>query len=234
MSVTTAPPASGVRGKRSGGRRVLRGLGWTLIVCGVLVLLFVVYQLFVTNVITDRIQDGLRRDFLGQVQGGETSQGAAGQQPIPGEAAGIIRIPDIGLNMVFVEGVTPEHLKRGPGHYPATPMPGEGGNVGIAGHRTTYSKPFWALDELAPGDRIIARTREGRFVYEVTWTEVVGPDRTGVLDKVPPGAQASEPLACAEEECITLTTCHPRFSAAQRLIVRGVLVHAGPGEGVAR
>lgn len=227
MSVTTAPAASHVRRKRSGGRRALRGLGWTLIVSGVLVLLFVVYQLLVTNVITDRIQDGLRRDFVAQLGAGEAPQTAGNPQPIPGEAAGILRIPDIGLNMVFVEGVTPEHLKRGPGHYPSTPMPGEGGNVGIAGHRTTYAKPFWALDELAPGDRIIARTREGRFVYEVTWTEVVGPDRTGVLDEVPRGAQAPEPLVCAEGECITLTTCHPRFSAAQRLIVRGVLVESG-------
>lgn len=236
MSITTAPSTPGVPRTRSGGRPVLRALGWFFILAGVLVLLFVVYQLFVTNLITDRIQEGLRQDVVRELETDEVGQPGGGQpeggnpgRPIPGEAAGILRIPNIDLNVVFVEGATPEHLKRGPGHYPTTPMPGEGGNVGIAGHRTTYGKPFWAMDELEPGDRIFVRTREGRFVYEVTWAQVVGPGRSEVLDEVAPRDRSTKPLACGDVECITLTTCHPRFSAAQRLIVRGVLVQGPPG-----
>lgn len=220
MSVVTAPAADRVRRRRSFGRRVLRGIGWTFLTAGVLVVLFIAYQLFITNVITDRIQEGLRRDLVRELEQGERSGGGAAARPIPGEGLGILRIPAIDLNAVFVEGVDPADLKRGPGHYPTTPMPGEGGNVGIAGHRTTYGKPFWALDELERGDEIFVRTREGRFVYRVTRSLVVAPHQSEVLDPT------SRPA-------LTLTTCHPRFSAAQRLVVNGVLVQAPAGVKVA-
>jgi sortase A len=227
MSVATARPPAEARRKGSVGRRFVRGFGWTLMSAGVLLILFVVYQLFVTNVITDRFQDGLRQDLAERFQQ-PAGGGGGGPNPLPGEALGVIRIPAIGLDAAFVEGTAPEDLKKGPGHYDSTPMPGEGGNVGIAGHRTTYGKPFWALDELGAGDQILVRTAEGRFVYRVTWTRVVTPDRGEVLGVA--GSEARDgSLLCGEVECLTLTTCHPRFSAAERLIVRGVLVGAPPG-----
>jgi sortase A len=119
------------------------------------------------------------------------------------------------LDMVFVEGSGPEPLKKGPGHYERTALPGEVGNVGIAGHRTTYLHPFWGLNTLKRGDLIELQTRRGTFRYAVRWQRVVSPTGYWVLKrtKVP---------------SLTLTTCHPRFSARERLIVRAVQV-SGPG-----
>lgn len=220
MRAVTAPAPPSARRRRSAGRRILRGLGWAFLTAGVLVVLFIVYQLFVTNLITDRIQEGLRRDLVRELDRAEGAGGGSAPRSIPGEGVAILRIPAIALDAAVVEGVDPAHLKRGPGHYPRTPMPGEGGNVGIAGHRTTYGKPFWALDQLVPGDEIFLRTREGRFVYRVTERRVVAPDRSEVLEPTP-------------RPTLTLTTCHPRFSAAQRLIVHGELVRAPAGVEVA-
>jgi sortase A len=193
----SAAPTSPQTETRSRGRRWLRRIGWTLITAGVLILLFVVWELVGTNFITNRHQDELRQDLARGIP----------LRPIPGEALGIIRIPEIRLDMVFVEGVSVEALRKGPGHYPKTPYPGEEGNIAIAGHRTTYAKPFWSLDELEQGDTIILFTRAGKFTYEVRWKRVVSPYEVEVLRPT-------------ERPSLTLTTCNPRFSAAERLIVR--------------
>lgn len=192
---------------RSVVRRILRGAGWTFITLGVLLLLFVVYELFGTNLITDRAQRGLRNDLEQQL----ASPPPRELKPIPGQALGILRIPDINLNMAVVEGVSVEDLKKGPGRYPSTALPGHRGNAAIAGHRTTYGKPFWALNAVEKGDPIFVRTREGSFRYEVVWQRVVTPDRSEVLDRT-------------RRPSLTLTTCNPRFSAAERLIIRATLV----------
>lgn len=223
MSLTTRARAEGSVHRRSGRRRVLRGIGWTLITVGLLLLLFVAYELWGTNVITARHQDALRdtldRQFRAAERRGDLGEQSRSPAPIPGEALGIMRIPRIGLNMAFIEGVGTDDLKKGPGHYPTTPLPGEPGNTGIAGHRTTYGKPFWSLDEVRRGDRIYLRTLEGTFVYEVAWRRVVTPDQHQVLDPT-------------DRPALTLTTCNPRFSAAERLIVRALLVR-GPTQEVA-
>ncbi|MGH3443526.1 MAG: class E sortase, partial [Nitriliruptorales bacterium] len=121
--------------------------------------------------------------------------------------------------LVAVEGVSREQLQRGPGHYPGTALPGEDGNVVISGHRTTYGAPFFRLDELQPGDRIhvLDRARQ-EWVYEVRKSQVVAPTALWVTERDPLGTGA--PM-------LTLTTCHPRFSSAQRLIVFAELV-GGP------
>jgi sortase A len=124
----------------------------------------------------------------------------------------IIRIPKIGVDKAVVEGVGVPDLKKGPGHYPTSPMPGQPGNAAIAGHRTTYGAPFYRLDELHPGDEIRVTTRQGRFRFSVESTEIVKPSQTEVLD--PP----KDGLAH-----LTLTTCNPRYSARQRLVVHAVL-----------
>jgi sortase A len=123
----------------------------------------------------------------------------------------IIRIPGIGLEKAVVEGVSLPALKRGPGHYPDTPLPGQPGNAAIAGHRTTYGAPFSRLDELDRGDPILVTTRQGRFRYEVSSKTVVRPSETSVLD-------------ASDDNRLTLTTCEPKFSAARRLIVVATLV----------
>ncbi|HEX6331526.1 MAG TPA: sortase [Actinomycetota bacterium] len=126
---------------------------------------------------------------------------------VPGEAIAIIRIPKIEVDIVVVEGTGIEDLKKGPGHYDDTAYPWEeSGRVGIAGHRTTYGSPFWSLDELAPGDRIVLATEYGIFEYRVTESRIIPPSDGSVLEQT-------------DGPSLVLTTCHPRFSAAQRLIV---------------
>ncbi len=216
MTVETLPRARARRARSSVARRILRGTGWTLITVGVLLLLFVAYELFGTNLITDRYQRTLKADLSVQF---DRVRSAGGRPPkpkaIPGEALGIIRIPKIGLSAAFVEGVSTDDLKKGPGHYPATPLPGEEGNFALAGHRTTYGKPFWSLDKLRAGDEIFIRTTEGQFVYRVLWQRVVHPSQSEVLDPT-------------RRPVVTLTTCSPRFSAAERLIIRAEMVRAPP------
>jgi len=201
-------------------RRVVRGIGKTLISVGVLLLLFVVYQLWGTGLTHDREQRDLRSQFARQLAAPAaadpvvTTPGAPATQPtrtvpvplVEGEAAAVIAIPKIGLDEVVVEGVGVEDLKKGVGHYPDTKMPGETGNAAFAGHRTTYGHPFNRLDELAMGDEISLTTRVGTFKYAVMEKKVVTPEAVEVLDPTP-------------DNRLTLTTCHPKYSAEQRLIV---------------
>lgn len=128
-------------------------------------------------------------------------------QPPVGAAVGQLWIPRIGISDTIVQGVGDAQLEQGPGHYPGTALPGEVGNVAIAGHRTTYAHPFYNLDALASGDEIYVLTTQGYFRYTVTGSQVVSPDDTSVLDATP------------GEATLTLTTCNPRYSAAQRLVV---------------
>ncbi len=202
-TATRTEPSTPPRAERRRGR-VLRGIGKTLIAAGVLVLLFVAYELWGTDFVTKRYQSTLRADV---------GDRGFSLRPIPGDAAGYIRIPKIDLDMVFVEGTGVEELKKGPGHYSDTPMPGAKGNVGIAGHRTTYARPFWDLQKLQRGDDVILETRRGWFRYRVQWQRIVGPTDYWVLEET-------------KRPAVTLTTCHPRFSAAQRLVVRAVLVES--------
>jgi sortase A len=124
----------------------------------------------------------------------------------PGDALGRIRVPRLGINYVFVEGSGAESLRKGPGHYMSTVLPGQRGTVGVAGHRTTYLAPFRELDRMRRGDLITLTMPYGRFTYEVTRSQVVRPSRVAVLrDKARNG--------------LVLTTCTPLFSAARRLIV---------------
>ena len=141
--------------------------------------------------------------------------------PSPGDPVFHLRIPKIELDTVVVEGVRPEDLVDGPGHYPACRngfelplcskheevLPGEKGRVIVSGHRTTYGAPFWDMDRLERGDPVIVRTDWGRFVYRVTRHRIIDAEDSGSVVKM--GKKAE----------IMFTTCHPRFSAAQRLLV---------------
>ena len=119
-----------------------------------------------------------------------------------------IKIPSIGLDSRVVQGVAPADLKRGPGHYLNTPMSGELGNAAIAGHRTTYGEPFADLDRVAVGDEIIVTTVAGRFMYRMTGSEIVAPSASEVVATTDPTVAT-----------LTLTTCHPRWTARQRLVL---------------
>lgn len=123
-----------------------------------------------------------------------------------GEPLGRIDIPRLDKRFVFVSGVSADELKKGPGHYHTTAMPGEHGTVGVAGHRTTHAAPFRHIDRLRPGDRISIRMPYGRFSYTVEGSIVVSPSNTESLRRV-------------RHDRVALTTCHPPFSDAQRLVV---------------
>lgn len=206
-------------------RRIVAGIGRTCIAAGVLILLFVAYQLWGTGLAEARSQDRLRSDFLDALEApttttsstttpstvpGAPDEPTTTQSPAPptptGEAVAIIRIPKIGVEKAVVEGVSVNALKQGPGHYPTTPLPGQPGNAAIAGHRTTYGAPFYRTDELTTGDLIQVTTRQGEFTYKVREKKIVRPTQNEVLDP-------------SEENLLTLTTCNPRFSAAQRLVI---------------
>lgn len=140
-----------------------------------------------------------------------------------GDALTRIKIPKLGVDVVVVEGTTPAALKAGAGHYRGTPLPCETGNVSIAGHRTTYGKPFAQLDRLGPGDQIILETPVGTCTYEVTNRGdtpnpfVVDPSNISIVANTP------------GERNLTLTTCHPKGSAKQRLVIRANLVSGAIG-----
>ncbi|MDQ4131666.1 MAG: class E sortase [Actinomycetota bacterium] len=197
-------------------RRVIRGIGKTFIGAGMLIFLFVAYQLWGTGVAESRSQRSLEKSF-NQSVGTGTTPSTASQTPVTtsppelGDAVALISIPKIDVEKYVVEGVGVEDLKEGPGHYPDTPMPGEPGNAAIAGHRTTYGAPFYSLDKLTAGDSILVTTHAGRFQYDVQELKIVGPNDAFVLDPT-------------DDNRLTLTTCNPRYSAAQRLIVVAQLI----------
>ena len=190
---------------------VLSVAGRTLIALGLLVLGFVGFELVGTNLAEARSQSTL----MGQLTAPPPPVDLPVSKPLPGpapppppvgSAVAQIRIPRIGVDKAVVEGVELSDLRKGPGHYKGTPLPGQPGNAAIAGHRTTYGAPFFRLDEMQPGDTIFVSTAQGAFRYEVRQTVVVKPTQTDII----------APTAGNQ---LTLTTCEPRFSAAKRLVV---------------
>jgi sortase A len=133
--------------------------------------------------------------------------------PAEGDPIGDLRIPVIGVDQVFVEGTNTADLRKGPGHYIGTPIPGQAGNASIAGHRTTYGHPFYNLDAVKKGDPIVVTTLQGVFVYDTFSNQVVSPNDSSVI-------------ANTAANWLTLTTCNPRFSASTRLIVHARLAHS--------
>jgi sortase A len=144
------------------------------------------------------------------------------QPPERGAPVGFISIPQIGADFYIVEGVELRWLQEGPGHFPQTPMPGQAGNAALAGHRTTFKAPFNRIDELVPGDQMTVVTLQGTFTYEV----LPQPSENGE----PPsghyivGPYATEILDDKGDNRITLMACHPKYSAAQRIVVEAKLV----------
>ena len=166
---------------------------------------------FYTNLLQDRYQSRLDR----QIESAEIRQAYLDRKVAIGDSLTRILIPDIDVNVVVVEGTTASALRAGAGHYPATPLPCEVGNVSIAGHRTTYGRPFHNVDQLEVGDEITLETPIGTCTYKVSQAPFpVSPTTLEVVANTP------------EEATLTLTTCHPKGSARQRLIVKATLVHS--------
>ena len=218
-------------------RKTIREIGWDLITAGLVVLLFVVYQLWGTGFAEAASQAKLKKQFdspaataaasvtatgntssagSGTTGGGGDASTIGGAAAVPvagppeGSAIAFLDIPKINVEKYVVQGVADSDLSEGPGHYPNTPMPGQPGNVAIAGHRTTYGAPFFDLNELQPGDDIYITvytgTEQTKFLYVVSSSEVVKPTDVGVIGPT-------------TDNQLTLTTCNPRYEATTRLIV---------------
>lgn len=225
-------------------RRGLGVLGELLITTGVLVLLFVVWQLWWTDVTAGREQaravSGLEQRFErparaagstarstqstppGSAPAGDSSGAAAAGDPLvsftgitTGTDFAIIRVPRFGDDYArpVLQGSGTEELEQGVGHYVGTAMPGQVGNFAIAGHRTTYGRPFHDIDKLRRGDAVIIETKRDYYVYRVRSHTIVRPWQTEVIAPVPehPGEQ---PRA----RWLTMTSCHPKYSATYRYI----------------
>ena len=214
-------------------RAVLRGLGELLVTAGLVVLLFVVYQVYWTNVESDRAQaqitDSLQKTWKAApdpTPSPGTTTAPALQAPSDGTGFALIRIPRLGSGWVkpVVEGVTLPDLHRGIGHYPDTALPGQVGNFAVAGHRATNGEPFRDLNEVKVGDSIVLETQDMWFVYVVDKTFKVLPTGTWVIDPVPGQPRGTTPT----QKLVTLTTCDPRWGHTRRLIVSGHLVDQQP------
>ncbi|MEA3020459.1 MAG: sortase [Actinomycetota bacterium] len=189
--------------RRKWARRSLSGASLALLLVAVGLLGFPFY----TNLYQARVQQRLDR----QLASPKLEQAYKAGNLKSGDALTRIKIAAIGVDVVVVEGTTQSALRAGAGHYPQTPLPCEAGNVAIAGHRTTYGKPFHNLDLLKPGDTIVLDTPIGSCTYKITKPPfVVLPTDTTVV------AKTAVPT-------LTLTTCHPKGSASHRLVVQAEL-----------
>jgi sortase A len=236
------------------------GIGRTLVTLGLLILLFVGYQLWGTDVFTARAQTKLERE-LETLKDGVTSTppttrdeptnttattpgtttttttAPAGPLQLPpiaqGDPLGRIQVPAAGVDWIFVQGTEREDLSKGPGHYPSTPLPGQVGNAAIAGHRTTHGAPFYNIDRVRartadqPGDFIVTETLIGTHVFEVIEQRIVTPSDTWVAG---PMTLSEHQLNRRElgldptKSYLTLTSCHPRYSARERIVILAELI----------
>jgi sortase (surface protein transpeptidase) len=263
---------AGSRSRSDIARTVLRGIGQTLITLGVVVLLFVVYEVYVTDLFGHQKQAAATSavDEVWASEGAATATTVVVQSPdqlvtdprqrvptyvpLTGEGFAKLYVPAFGADYVFtvVEGTDPDDLYIGPGHYSDTQLPGQPGNFAIAGHRVSKGSPFNDLGLLASCDAMVVETRDDWFIYRVlpmadeadTWAstqhahcEGVGV-QTGSYNGVY-GREITVPTDYAQvlpvphvtstevppdaQRMITLTTCHPQFSDAQRMIIHGVL-----------
>lgn len=211
------------------GRAVARGVGELLITAGLVLLLFVAYQLVWTNFVARQAQGEVAdqiRDEWQRPPGRTTAAVGTDLRDVDfGEGFAFLRIPRLGRNwsVPVVQGVGLDDLARGVGHYPGSAGPGEVGNFAVAGHRATNGEPFAYLDRLRRGDVVVAETRSRWFTYVVDRTRIVLPGDTWVIDPVP-----GQPRAEPTERLLTLTTCNPRWASTERLIVFGHLQSSRP------
>jgi sortase A len=236
-----APAPGGGSAPRGALSRTLQIAGELMLTAGVILLLFVAWQLWWTNLDADARQRDIVRDFARSL-GSPASPPASAVNPAPanaatvnagpgpaavavepesGETIGIVYIPRFGAGYTrpVVQGTTSEVLDAlGLGHYPGTAMPGAAGNFAVAGHRQTHGAVLDNIDTLVPGDRIYVQTREGYYVYRFRNSEIVLPSATEVLLPVP-----SQLAATPTESYLTMTSCNPRFGSQERIIAYSLL-----------
>lgn len=205
----------------SGARRVTGVVGEVLITAGVLVLLFLVYQLVWTNVQADRAAAAKSENLIHTWQQQSPDAPEFDLPLAKGEAFALLYIPRLGddYRVPIVQGVALENLAAGVGHYPRTALPGEVGNFSVAGHRATNGEPFAYLDQVRPGDAVVVETATRWYTYQVFKEYIVPPTQVGVILPVP-----NKPGATPTKSLMTLTTCNPRWASYERLILHAELV----------
>lgn len=211
-------------------------LGWTLIWTGLFIFGYLGWQLFVTDWLNSGVQAAAAADLdvafttepepePDPIDTEEFLDGVDRPADLPqlveyfpeesvshGEPFGLLSIPRIGLDEVVVyEGTDRDTLRDGPGHIEGTPLPGQVGNAVLSGHRTTYGRPFFDFDLLSVGDRVTVETMIGTHTYEIREIQVVEPTDVWVTDPRP-------------GSWLTMTTCEPKFSARQRLVIFAEMV----------
>lgn len=221
---------------RRGAGWYLRGVaglvGELLITLGVVLGLFVAWQVIWTDVVADGEQSTVVNELEEQFTRDELAPrppAPSASAPTPatvapaelGDAFAIVRIPRFGSDYArpLFEGTDRSTLQKGIGHYSRTALPGEVGNFAMAGHRTTYGKPFSRIAELRDGDLVIVETSASYFVYKVVDHLVVLPTQTEVILPVP-GKRGAKPT----EALLTMTSCHPQFSSRQRYVTHARLI----------
>ncbi len=228
-------------------RWAVGGAGRLLISIGLLMFAFVGYQLWGTGIQTAQAQNRLADEFAAELATVTPRTTAAPTttvaptttttlvgavpvapaptttplpttttQPLPiigrpalGDGVAQLVIPSIGLDKMILEGIRTTDLQNGPGHFPETPLPGQFGNAAVAGHRTTHGQPFFRIDEIEVGDEILVTTLAGRYVYVMTGRQIVSPsDYARVIPTLDPTIAT-----------LTLTSCDPKFSAKNRIVI---------------
>jgi sortase A len=198
-------------------RAVLRFVASVMIVSGALLIadaaITLLWQEPVSAVVAERQQNQLEKELLDPPP--EVAKRIREKRPLPGDAIGEIVLPSLDKRYFLVEGTDTGNLRKGPGHYPDTPLPGERGTVAIAGHRTTYGAPFRDIDDLTRGQRIVISMPYGRYLYRVDKQQIVDDSALWITDAV-------------GYDRLVLSACHPLYSATQRLAVFARLVQRLP------
>lgn len=207
--------------------RLVSVVGELLITVGVFILVFVGWELWWTDLSANRDQSATVRSLSNDFTRHGSDNLSPGDVP-EGGAFAILRIPRFGADYArpVYKGTTRDTLTRGFGQYDGTALPGAVGNFALAGHRTTYGRPLHDVQKLQDGDRIIVETTTQYIVYTVVSDEIVTPTDVAVVAAVP-----DQPGATPTKAYLTLTTCHPEYSAQQRYIVHALLDTAYPRAG---
>lgn len=198
--------------------------GEILITLGLLILLFVGWQLWWTDVLAHRSYDETRA-LLDQEWGIDDTVGREPQpvQATYGKPFALMYIPamrESAWAVPVIEGTDLSLLQNGVGHHERSALPGELGNFAVAGHRTTYGAPFGNIEQLRKGDQVIVETKHGWYIYELDRSQIIEGWEGWILDPVPGKPRDTVPT----EALITIYACHPKFSAAQRFVWFGHLV----------
>jgi sortase A len=240
-------------------RTVLRGIGQLLVTAGVVVLLFVVYEVYVTNWYAHRAQTKVHQALQQEWAKGELTLPEGKLATADGHGIANLYIPRFGKDYAWtiVQGTNDADLEKGPGHYTGSQLPGQKGDFAIAGHRVGKGEPFLNLDKLRAGDSVVVETQTDWYVYcvigsgphnagcdpsaagasltnsytdpsgaKVPGREIVEPSDGQVVLPVP--SDPDVPAAQAVTRYLTMTTCHPKFTAAKRMVVHGVLSRTIP------